>query len=832
MNHAPAVAAPLRWTVPHGPAELAVELLSPCLLRTPGFPVALLAGTASPATLDLAARAAARARVARAARADFLTGRWPALRAAARPADAARHPAWRALLRAHRRIEGYEALGEPQLAALESVGGTRTRIWAESWNARVRSDAAFRAGAAAQLRSATVAAWRHTARTVDDERMRHAVFVSNPSFFRTALERPLGPRLDAWDVPDRDTEAVPPRGLRRTLTTAHRYLRRFTTRCETISFFGPVLFAALDGESDRAVVRGEPGAERVLVEASTWLTDALGRAVTERLDPALRVARRSPLFRERDGGGGGSSDHGHGVGGVLERVVDGKAFRVAAGPLALWRAADGTLTLGALAELLGLDIAAADTAARALGPALIVAGRPLPATELRPLARLAPHDPTGTAARLAAARTAYATEPWPGRTAAYERVQERAAELTGVVRRGAGEHYADREVVFEDRTSPWSERVTFGAPVLDGMRRALSAVLPVCHLGALLAREDAREVVRRATGGTGKPLARLATTELPDERPRTELLRTALRDLVAERTACDGVVELTAEEIGAATAGLWRLVPEADRYEASLPSPDLMAVGRDPGSATWLLSELHDDASSVYGGLENRAHSDPACLWEEFTARIAGRLPPEGLATIVSRRRSAHVTPELPGLSVELSGLSGKPRTETAPVAEVSVAPAGDAIEVRGERRLLYPGDLRSPLHRAVSLPSVVPVTVETGARTPRIVIDSVVYQRARWRVPLPDAPGPEPYDRWLAVQRWRSGHSLPRHVFLRHASEPKPLYVDFADPLSVAEVAGLGGGECVVSEMLPAPDELWWESDGGAQCAEFRLGCVVGARR
>ncbi|MEJ8651938.1 hypothetical protein WKI65_28585 [Streptomyces sp. MS1.AVA.3] len=817
MTTVPDQGTALRWTVPHGPTELSIELLTPCLLRSSGFPAALLDGAADEETLYLARSADARARMREEAQRDFLTRRWPVLRTEARK-DGTRHPAWRTLLRAHRRVEAGQPLDSATASVLGEVGGTQAVQWAEEWNTRLAEDEKLRSEAAAALRRATLRGYRHTAQMLDSERMRHAVFVSNPSFSRTALRHPLSDRTAA------SGDGLPDRGTRRTLATAHRYLRRFTTKCETVSFFGPVLFAGLDPAQPAAVQIGKPGEERVVVEASTWLAELLAQHAATGTSPERRRVRRSPLFAEPADGGLG-----------LERALDGKRFRVSSAALRLWRAADGVCDLGRLAVQLGMDLDTAAEAVRALGPALMVTGsKPLAATELGALAALAGHDPTGAAAELALARDAYAAAPWPQRADLHAEVQQRVQELGGEARRGAGQHYADREVLFEDRTSPYSERVTFGRPTLEGLHQALTAVLPLCHLSALLVREDARDILRAQLGGSAAPLIRLAAAApLSAEQPRTDRLREVLHRLVvAEAPDAEGAVHLTREQIDDATADLWQLIPPDSRYDAALPSPDLMAISTDPGRATWLLSELHDDCSSIYGGLESRAYSDPALLWTDFVRRAGEYIAPTQMATIVSRRRSAHVSPELPGKSIELSGLSAKPREETAPVAQVAVTADGDALEVDGELRRLYPGDLDSPLHRAVSLPAVVPLAVDVGPHTPRIVIDGVVYQRARWRSELPGRDFRDAYDKWLAAQRWRIELGLPRRMFVRHPNQPKPLHIDFADPLSVADLAGLGAGECVLTELLPGPGQLWWQADGGHQCAEIRLGCAIQALR
>ncbi|MGW3349363.1 hypothetical protein ACWDA3_39220 [Nonomuraea rubra] len=101
----------------------------------------------------------------------------------------------------------------------------------------------------------------------------------------------------------------------------------------------------------------------------------------------------------------------------------------------------------------------------------------------------------------------------------------------------------------------------------------------------------------------------------------------------------------------------------------------------------------------------------------------------------------------------------------------------------------------------------------------------------ARWARPSRPAAaqrGADAFDRWLAIHRLRRERSLPRHVFVDHPAGPRPCYVDFCDPFAVEELARQEPAEVLITEMLPAPGQLWWRVDGREQCAELRLGCVV----
>lgn len=119
-------------------------------------------------------------------------------------------------------------------------------------------------------------------------------------------------------------------------------------------------------------------------------------------------------------------------------------------------------------------------------------------------------------------------------------------------------------------------------------------------------------------------------------------------------------------------------------------------------------------------------------------------------------------------------------------------------------------------------------VEVDLGGHTPRIMIGDLIYQRARWRLRLPEERGADAFDRWLALHRLRRDHGLPRHVFVRHPAGPCPFHVDFCDPLAVEDLARREPAEVLITEMLPAPGQFWWRADGQEQAAELRLSCQI----
>ncbi|GGM73435.1 hypothetical protein GCM10011609_06540 [Lentzea pudingi] len=759
-----------------------IELIPETLIRTPGFPAALADVAGDPSLLALADEAAGHADALSALAAEFADF-WERLAEFA-GASADRQRSQRAARRARALVSERKGLDDRQRELLRAAGmGDWEHRWTESaerWHTAVSNFTESHEKAVKSGSEAVIGAF-------DDDRLQHALHVSNPDFHEFAT------RL--WTA---EKGSLDKKSARRLTGTLHRYLRRLSTRCETVSFFGPVRFARFDRLRAVPVEIGAPQAERVHVEASTWLVSALSRYLVDSTPIDRRRVRRSPLFTLTAQG--------------LVHVPTGRRFRMSPAGRAIWNSADGR-TVGEVVAAVERPIDEVVEELTRLGKAVELTVIDLPSTELRALTRLARAD--ASIAELAAARDRFAARAWPLRRQEFAGARQIAAAFSSRERQRPGGHYADREIFHEDRTCRYSERVTLGAPVVDSVGAALTSVLPLCYLGGLLRRADARAALRAHLGGKAAPLAALTAVDLSPQGPLERALRDRLAAIVRTTPAdADGTVRLSSDELHAGLADLWDAVPDDD---PCLPSPDLMAL--DGELSSWLLAELHDDCSSIYGGLENPLHSEPEALWSRFSALVRD-LVGDRCAAVVGRRRSAHVTPELPGLTVELSGRSGKPAEDVVPIGEVVVPPSADGVVIRGEHRLLYPGDLASPLHRALALPALVPVPIDLGDHTPRVSIDGTVYQRARWKI---RCGGLDP----LSVHRVRRDARLPQHVFLRHPSEPKPLYVNFADPLTVLEVSRLPQDSALVTEMLPAHGQLWWQVDG-AQCAELRLGCLV----
>lgn len=110
-----------------------------------------------------------------------------------------------------------------------------------------------------------------------------------------------------------------------------------------------------------------------------------------------------------------------------------------------------------------------------------------------------------------------------------------------------------------------------------------------------------------------------------------------------------------------------------------------------------------------------------------------------------------------------------------------------------------------------------------------RIWLGRTLYKRASWlftsdRLPKPKGSVDE-LEYTLQWRAWAAAHGLPRYVFAKIDTEPKPLFLDFDNPLSFDGITNALklAGHVKLSEMRPCPDELWLEEARGRFCCEIR---------
>jgi hypothetical protein len=655
---------------------------------------------------------------------------------------------------------------------------------------------------------------------------------------------------------------------RRTEALVTSYVQRYCTKNDTIGFFGPVGWARQ--VDDGALLRAEPGPGLLASRTAYfegWAVDTLGQALAgdEALLPWL-APRRMPYLR-----------------------IEGRVLRPPlAAPVALTPAeaaalelCDGERTARQLAALLLADPELGlagerqvlDVLRRLRDAHWIAWTLEVPAEGLRPedslrrlLARVG-DEPRRTAA-LAALDELVDAGRAVGAAAGDADAVDRAVEaLEGTFTRltaaeptrRQGQMRAGRTLVYEDSRRDIDVRL--GPGLSETLGPPLSLVLDAARWhaaeAASLFRAAFRDIHARLAGASGAavPFASFwflahplifgenAVVDALTERLR-QRWRSVLGDLGAERRVVLDVEELR-PRVAAAFAterGAWASAP----YH----SPDLMIAGASAdavsaGRFQYVLGEVHPTVNTLRPAFFSDQHPNPDEL-----LRAAERDLPEPQVVSVYARAQGGAT-----LRIHRSLVSpkdyrfvwapdtcGVPPARALVTGDLDVVAAGDGLEVTtrgGGRRF----DVLDVLSDLLSLRLIHSFEIGPPAdHTPRISFGPLVVCRESWRFArgsLAFAGTRGERERFLEVRRWRRDHGMPRFVFVRTRTGRKPFFVDFDSPLSIDVLARAlrqvapdapGDPTVGVSEMLPAPDELWVrDARGRTYTSELRMVALEG---
>ena len=235
-----------------------------------------------------------------------------------------------------------------------------------------------------------------------------------------------------------------------------------------------------------------------------------------------------------------------------------------------------------------------------------------------------------------------------------------------------------------------------------------------------------------------------------------------------------------------------------------------------------VLGDFHGGANPLAQGQFSLRHPDP----DAMLRRIADDAGP-GVHLSPPRHGAVDMTARnwptfAPGDVVVAS--NGEPaQAGTRPVALEDLVVDGGEV---GDRA----GTLRVPVAHLLFLPIFIAGVRSfdpVGDGNGRAQVGRLVIRRATWTA----AAGELPED----LAAWARDRGLPRRVFARSPTERKPRYVDFESPslcralarfvAPARERAPDAGVE--FTEMLPAPEECWLESDAGHHTSEMRIVAV-----
>jgi hypothetical protein len=678
-------------------------------------------------------------------------------------------------------------------------------------------------------------------------------------------------RLDAYEACAREAEAVQAAlsGLERFLAEpsarpalerrALRYVQRLCAKNDTISFFGPMTWGRFDAGAERGLDLSWRGtgltSRHVFFEH--WTADRLARAMERD-----RGLRGSLTFRVRypfEWSPEGLLLH-HALGGRMRRPLPPPSEAL----------------LGAFAAGLAAAEALASTGAEAALDALLDAGQveafAVPIEALHPVQDLLAdlQRTADSAARqiwetrlveLLELKQRFAAAKVEERKALLAAIEERFTAWTGAApQRNGGRTYGGRNLLYEDCTRH-PERFAIGGRVLadlqadlDSLIEVQSALLEIVEPYGWRRLEEVHGAMAR--GGRAVPLAKfllkvfgmagesyLQARFVADE-DKQSLLDQAHAALEIRRDAPDRLWVAARDRGAVARARMLR--------RPVIPGVDLMIAARDAAAAE------RGDYRFVVGEVQYFPlgypeylfvfHPEPARFRADYMRVLAD---PRAVSLPLLRVELEEEVTRLVRIGDPLADyvlLDGRGRSYDARrpqrrMTELTVELDQGrvvAVDPSGERFLL--GNPHHDLFMDAAFKLLVEMLRRQAGRdrTAEMTVGRrTVLVRRQWTVagealrPAGAADGGAqdqwsraPFPAFLAAQRTRRAHGLPRYVFARLPDEVKPVLVDFDSPQLVENLARMAraGQNVVLSEMRPGPDELWLASPEGRHTSELRI--------
>jgi hypothetical protein len=789
------------------------KLVPHLLLRRAGFPFALLEALSCPQSAQAARGWCDAQQTAQSSRTALLTTHFPeAVRQAANNAD---KKGLRALSRWRKKVGASRSGPVPAEVTFPPLL-TEHAKWVHALEQASKAEAELSAALEQELWRAREALRQST----QDVRVREALFLLSPDFYNTTQKERAKP-----PSPDPKSDE---RSLERRL---YAFLQRLSAKNETTSFFGPLTHGHVDPTVSSVAFSPETpsGVVRREAFASFWSVCALAKAATQ--DPDVRPhlpVRRIPASKVVEGQAVGP---------------DGSKVPLPPEAVKVFGCVDDVKTVQGLAHAAGLPGPDAEKAVGSLERTGFVR------RDLEPLSTT-PHPLQDLDAQLGALP---ATEKWRTVLAELSRtlrafeeasLSERPAllaktetffeQVTGKsARRGGGKMYADRTLLFEDCAGDL-QPVRVAPAMADSIEAEVSVALALFAEYGRLRYNAIRTVAAEVLISLGERTPYLTFMKSLEESIASGALTPHLADAKAflraleskVRERSDGAVaRLTAEDVDA-------LCPNPTAPCGRFASPDVIAW-RDQGRLRWVLGEVHPYVFAW--GSQGQFAPDSQALQGAFSADLSPWGGREKIATVLRRRRhKGLVTDAFPGTFVEVTGKALNDNGRRVAISDLWVQSSAQGPLLHSPKGplTLYVGEDDHPHLRCFAPPLVEAPPIRFEGRTPRLEVNGVVVQRARWEIPesgLPAIAHARTAEAlFLAVTQARVSMGLPRYLFMASASEPKPMCVDLESPFAQSHLQSwLSKGKLALVEMLPDPSGLWLERSSGFYTSEWRIGMV-----
>lgn len=642
-----------------------------------------------------------------------------------------------------------------------------------------------------------------------DKGIQEAVFLSSPAMYENVWSRYVANE----DHPDNADN-------RRVERQVYTYLQRFCAKNETTSFFGPMAYGERSEDSHDIVVKPNPDRRRRTF-FSFWAVTELAKAINK--DGALTAQlpiRRNPLFELN--------------GEVLSCEPLGIKFAIRGAMKRLYEIAEPSGTLARAAAELKVEVAQAE---QLLAPLLkttaLVRGVLFPLntfetfdallSSVRELPEVPARDTwVRELTELAAKLKRFQESDLAGRRKLLEELEADYTRLTGVpARRGEGQIYSDRLVIYEESSSPF--QIRFGAKFFERMERELSAPLELSAAYGQQVQAGHQKEVLKKLGPTGSEVDFLtyAVKTRPEQVSKS---RFSPVPPVTIQEAEKAEVQVAEDHLGRSTPGARYALPDV-----CLGGPPATGEGADGYQI--ILARVHHHLL-LYNWLA-AFYPDRARFESVANRWLTGNPDGESLVQLTIRRRNKGFY-VFPGKRLVYSV------SDAADLAEGTLRPSDVRVRSGEQSPELYDKDGKR-LHLYLALddfshyapfaslthPQVLHVAITSeGQHIPRVKVGEVTYQRERWRMSGAKVLTAKGLDLFLLLRREAQQRGWPRFVYVRSATERKPYLIDTRSPfaLELLRHVAQDGAELTFEEMLPGPNELWLKDDRGRYTCELRM--------
>ncbi len=442
------------------------------------------------------------------------------------------------------------------------------------------------------------------------------------------------------------------------------------------------------------------------------------------------------------------------------------------------------------------------------------------------------------------------------RVGIFEEIEKEYNDITGLEpRRRGGNFYSDRFVIFESCVRNIKE-LEIGGRIIADLEDKLSWLHEVYYLSKVLNAEYVNKIIK---GWIRKILKWRYQKSMPfipalkkykekgfDSPLKDDSIQNIYNFLIAELKT-NGEKGLSGKcSIGSETRekiiNHLRRVTDKCKKGASFLSPDFFIAGNsieeiNKGNYKIVIGEHHPGIGIT--GLVELGDEIINLIADESIRKIRknfhGEIEGKALAhTCGLHPNKTFMYERFPGVcDVCVTGESTLPPRQQMDLNDIRITSKGREVflyskKIKKNLRFIF-GEI-SALLLPFLLNKVVLFRLQDVSQkhSPRIELDNIILERERWNFPrsawdkLFDL---DDFDLFFQLNHGLRKFNIPKYVFVKTDKERKPIMVDFDNLFLILNLKKMiaGSESYTITEMIPAPDQLWFRDRAGRYTCEFR---------